>query len=169
VQGKSCPWGTYRRYGREHVLDVRATEDLDIHSNRFWGGGPSSELCTSSIDSSVVSWGGGTRSGTFRNNWLGRKNCVRSLFVEANAASDPAVFENNSLVPVSPLYVDEGVTTINTAAGLNGMTDIVCSGNILGDQDEFYQKDKGTPAGAPLWDFLGNPRDDTPSIGAIEL
>jgi hypothetical protein len=159
----------YVRYNSERVLDVRATEDLDVHSNTFWRGRSSGGSSGCAYVKEVVAWAGGTRSGTFRNNWLGYNDtCGTRLFVEADTASDPAVLENNSFIPGVPLYVDEGVTAINTAAGLNGMTDIVCSGNILGDGDAIMQKDLGTPAGAPLWDFYGNVRDETPSIGAIE-
>jgi hypothetical protein len=87
-------------------------------------------------------------------------------FVEADVASDPAFLENNSMrnLVSGGLYADRDTTLITTAAGLNSMTDITCSGNV-GQAD---LRDAGTPVGAPLWDFLGNPRDDAPSIGATE-
>jgi hypothetical protein len=169
VGGKSCPALVYERYQGERVLDVRATvEGLDIHSNTL-SGGRFSPATGCAPAKSVVTWGGGAKRGMFRNNWaLYNDTCSGRLFVEADTASDPAVLENNAFVPGATLYLDEAATAINTAAGLNGMTDIVCSGNILGDGDAIMQKDLGTPAGAPLWDFHGNARDETPSIGAVE-
>jgi hypothetical protein len=156
------------RNNDERLLDVRAPQaELDIHSNSFVGG----YYPRCAFTRSGVTWTGSTKAGTFRNNYVTFQGCTDTVyFAEANAASDPAVLQNNALNAsfARALYVNEGVTSITRIADVNAMSDIVSSGNIIGDSDASAQWDLGTPTGAPLWDFYGNPRDDTPSIGATE-
>ena len=43
--------------------------------------------------------------------------------------------------------------------------DLIAAGNVF---SALSAPDRGTPVGAPLWDFEGKLRDDTPDVGAIE-
>jgi hypothetical protein len=165
--GKECPNAVYVRFNSEQFLELSAPQqELDIHSNAFWGGRVA--RCPS-IPRPGVGWTGSTKAGTFRNNWVSFGGCTGGVnFAEANASSDPALLENNALDGRGALYVNEGVTSISRIADVNSMSDILCSGNIIGGSNASAQWNLGTPSGAPLWDFFGDPRDDTPSIGAAE-
>lgn len=59
----------------------------------------------------------------------------RYCFYEANSTSDPAAFNNNDLFDATTaLYYDEGTTSINTLAGINGLPDIASVGaNVTAD------------------------------------
>jgi hypothetical protein len=169
VTGKQgCPPQVYVRNNDERLLEVSAPQaELDIHSNSFVG--EYYPLCASTRRG--VTWTGSTKAGTFRNNYVTFQGCTDTVyFAEANAVSDPAVLQNNALNGpfARALDANEGVTLITRIADVNAMSDIVSSGNIIGDSDVAAQWDLGTPTGAPLWDLDGNPRDDTPSIGATE-
>ncbi len=162
---EGCPVGVYTRFHNERLLDVVAPrQELDIHSNSFWGG--RAATCPV-LTQSGVTWRGSTKAGIFRNNWGGLGRCSGVSFAEIDAASDPAVLENNALTG-GMLYLDEGVTVMRWIADVNAMTDITSSGNIVSDEDAPAQWDRGTTSGAPLWDYYGIPRDETPSIGATE-
>jgi hypothetical protein len=154
--------------------------EVDVHSNNFAGNPYFGSDCSSptnyGLQVAVLSPAPSGPRGIFRNNRIQHVcgNSNSKAFVEMSTAADPRVFENNALYPSfagdCPYQGDTGpgdFTGLSCIDKINAFTDITSSGNILGDQLlDLY--DSGTSEDAPLWDFYGTPRDDTPSIGAYE-
>jgi hypothetical protein len=80
---------------------------------------------------STLSWNGG---GTVRGNCLIANKIIEPnrtypAFREWCSTCDPAVFENNGLDANGPRYVDEVNGELRELSDINGLTDIVSSGN----------------------------------------
>ncbi len=111
---------------------------------------------------------------TARSPRRSASGAASSYVIEASAAADPRIFENNDLDPFlapTALYFDEVTTPLNTDVAVNALADMTVSGTIALDAlYTAYPVDlhltmgspcigKGTPAGAPAIDFEGTPRD----------
>jgi len=151
---------------------------VDVHSNYIDGGNPGAiSPIDRNVSCSVTGFRFSGTSGIVRNNRLLSGSCSgpnttsRADFFEASAASDPSVFENNSLLS----YLDEGTTHRNSAQA-NALTDMTASGNIGSCASTGAVLvpgstciDAGTLAGAPLVDIDGEHRDGAPDIGPDEF
>jgi hypothetical protein len=148
-----------------------------VYSNHItaWPSGQ----CSTSFNGDPRLYGVLTGSGgNYRNNAI--EGCASVK--EADASSDPGVFENNS-IPGG--YLDEGGDFPNGfsadrrifAPQVNALSDMTVSGNI-GDACYAAGSDTlaagspcigaGTPSGAPSFDYDGMPRDAQPDIGSDE-
>ena len=124
-----------------------------------------------------------TPLGVLRNNIIEAGVCPTNYAIRENdAASDLRFVENNDLrdpATTTALYIDEGATSLMTAADVNALTDTTASGNI--DTDPQYTQapngfinipsgstcqNTGTATGAPATDFEGDPR---PQEGAHDI
>jgi hypothetical protein len=107
--------------------------------------------------------------GVFRNNYVTTFDCagkaLSPVFREASTLTDPRIFENNYVYGggASGLYQDD-TGLLTSIAQVNALTDATIAGNV-GNGSRIGM---GTSTGAPLWDFLGNPRPLPPSIGDRE-
>jgi hypothetical protein len=149
-----------------------------IYSNHIvaWPSG----VCASSLNAGQGLYGVVTGlGGDYRNNAIEGCAAVK----EANASSDPAVFEHNALATG---YLDEGgdypsssnpVTPLS-AAQVNALADMTTSGNIdaacyATGSDTLAAGspciDAGASSGAPTYDYDGQLRDATPDIGSDEF
>jgi len=186
VRGGSCVGAaTVVRVSRAmHAVAGPLPGELDVHSNSLAGLGAQATCQSSAL---FVETTGGTASpdGVFRNNVLDAGVCMaRYGVVEATAAADPRVFQNNDLSPVrtpTALYFDENSTAVGTDVAVNALTDMTSSGNLSVDPlFASYPADlhlmsgsaclgAGTATGVPAVDFDGDARPaTTPDIGADE-
>ncbi|HEV8321175.1 MAG TPA: hypothetical protein VG389_06130, partial [Myxococcota bacterium] len=190
IRGGACNLGaaSSSTFVALYVAVDGGPNEIDVHSNDIDGVGQMNPSCTST--GVVWDWTGGTMPtagiGIFRNNIVRAGVCGNNnVFVETVPAADPRLFESNDLDPTgAPLsiYFDEGTTGLTTAAAVDALTVTIASGTLSSDAlFAGYPTDlhltaaspcvgAGTPVGAPLTDFEGDPRDPaTPDIGADEL
>jgi hypothetical protein len=190
MAGTDCPGAipmTQSSYGMR-IFAAAGVNEMDVHSNSIYGGGPSIACTSHAVEIDVVALAPPAAAvGVFRNNILRAGLCTtaRALFVEMAPGADPRVFENNDLDPTNnplSIYLDEGSTSLTMAGSVNGLMDTTVSGVISADPmyvnfpgDLHIQAASpcnaaGTSNGAPAQDMDGQPRDlVTPDIGADEL
>jgi hypothetical protein len=157
-----------------HATGLSVDADANVHSNTIWGGG--------ALDGVAVGQVGCTSTGialnagltTFRNNIVIANGCTQSrAFVRTQPAAQPNAFERNDLVS-SVLYVDEATTltdvdAVNALFGptaLNFSADPQLNGIVPSATSPCI--DAGTTTDAPDVDYLGEPRDTRPDVGAVE-
>jgi len=169
-----------------HILVAAGANEVVLHSNSVDGGGTPGVVCTGyGLSLDVLASAPLAGSGTYRNNIVGGGRCTTTYVVyEADVAADPRTFESNDLDPAGAplaLYYDEAATALMTAAGVDGLGDMIVSGTL--SVDPLYVsypldlhlmagslcQDAGTTTGAPAADIDGQIRDVTPDIGADEL
>jgi len=168
-------------YGIRQMSTI-AGDEPEIHSNTI-DGGRAPVTCTGRAVQIMAGTGAGAR-GVYRNNIFHAGLCsTRYAFQELTPDADPRIVENNDFWNgTAGQYFDEGTTAQNTAAAIDGMTDIIVGGNLVTDPlfvstfaDVHLQAgslciDAGTATGAPGTDMEGNtrPRAAGYDIGADE-
>jgi hypothetical protein len=172
------------------VANGGGANEPDVHSNAIFGGGGPSQPCLSTGLALDLAIGSGTPTGPlgiYRNNLIHPGVCGSSHGVwERSVDADPRIFENNAVVNVmgvAALYLDENATILSNQSQINGLTDMIVSGNIDQGCGFAYSsggpvmlpsnspcRNAGTPVGAPGWDFYGDPRpqESAPEIGPDE-
>ena len=111
-----------------------------------------------------------------------RRRRRRPLYRRGHA--HPRIFENNKLDSSGnpgALYLDENNSSLNMAAQVNALVDMVVAGTLSTNSmlvnppadmhllNGSACKDAGTASGAPLTDIDGAQRDAKPDIGADEI
>jgi hypothetical protein len=172
-----------RGTGGSIALAVEAGDsgpELIVHSNTLQPNSltPSSLYPSDELHCTGIEFTG--TSGVVRNNLITMSSCPDAVAFRESVVSYPRLFENNNLgvLPFSAftpaaLYLDNGLTRLQTAANVNALTDTTASGTLsvacthpLASGSPCI--DAGTPAGAPALDLDGDTRDETPDIGADE-
>jgi hypothetical protein len=167
------------------VLITQGVNEIDLHSNTIDAGGTGN--CTGrGLELGVNGMAPAAGLGVLRNNIIRAGGCGTSHInlVELAAAADPRIFENNNLDSAgnpNALYLDENNSSLNMAAQVNALLDMVVAGTLASNSmlvnpptDMHLMngspcKDAGTVSGAPLTDIDGAKRDAKPDIGADEL
>jgi hypothetical protein len=187
VSGGGCTNGTATSslnfYGMRVALTAGGNQ-LDVDSNDLDGGGQMLG-CTShgvKLESGMPL--PAAPAGVFRSNIVVSGMCpMRYDFREADANADPSVLDSNDFDPqLAPtaLYIDEGATTLSSAAAINGLTDAQSSGNL--SQDAMFTSypsnlhlltgsvciGAGSTVNPPVNDLDGVLRKSPPSIGCYE-
>jgi hypothetical protein len=167
-------------------VSVSATgSELDVHSNVLDGAGKATSCSSYGLFLDVGATPPASGMGIYRNNIVRGGVCsTRYVVRENNPGADPRIFENNDLDPTGTplaLYVNEGASSLNTAAAVNTLTDMIVSGVISTDALFVnYPLDAhltagspcigaGTAAGAPATDLDGQPRTPPLDIGPDEF
>jgi len=170
------------------VLSALGLYEIDVHSNTIDGAGSAANAACMSraLELGVLAMAPPAGEGIFRNNILRAGVCQggRAAFVEADAAADPRIFENNLLDPFgmpTALYLDEGMNALSSAAQVDMLGDMIVKGTLSADpmfvnapQDMHLMPGSpcagtGTASGAPAADIDGDARGAMPDIGADEL
>jgi hypothetical protein len=178
LKGRVCNWYNLRHSWEKvlHVFHGSAGNALDVHSNSIEPSRTnpmdnSVRPCDSTGNSAVV-WldtlAGATPPplGIYRNNFLNGVGCAQTTLSEFSLSADPAVLEFNDMEEgraIGGMYFDrDSANPYLDLDQMNALTDITVAGNSYPDGQP------GTSVGAPLWDYDGNPRDDSPSVGPYE-
>jgi len=168
------------------VLLGAGSNEADVHSNVIDGGGFNGACTSTGVVFDVTTTPPASGMGILRNNIVLAGPCqTANNVVEAAAAADPRIFENNDLDPYGAplaLYVDETSSPLTTAPAVDALLDMTAGGTISADAmfvaypaDLHIQTGSpcdgaGTTAGAPAYDMDGQPRSATaPDIGADEI
>ncbi len=194
VIGGSCPSViAFEQANARRSGDMSAPAP-DVHSNTFVPVvGGSSSFNTLIVGVAVRSTSPGSvfsPMGSYRNNIITAQGVasVRFAFQEADSSSDPAVIEHNDFwapgfTGMSPLYQDEGTTTLTSAGQINGLNSMsVSSFNNLSNDPGFIanfristlspMRGAGSMAGAPADDIDGQrrptPVNTAPDVGCDE-
>jgi len=188
VSGGGCNTGSTStgNFHGIHVMVSAGVNEIDIHSNDIDGGGMAVACTSAGLELDIAGTAPTSGSGIFRNNIIGAGACTTArVFVEADASSDPRIFESNDLDPRgSPdaLYLDEATAILTTHTAVNALADMTVSGVISADPlfmtfptnmhitSGSPCDGAGTPAGAPAFDMDADARSTTaPDIGADEI
>ncbi len=172
------------------VANGGAANEPDVHSNAIFGGGAPSACLSTGLVLDLAPWSGTPTGplGIYRNNLIHPGLCDTSLGVwERSVDADPRIFENNAVVAglsVDAMCLDEDTTILSSESQLNGLSDMIVGGNIDQGCGFTYTpgspvvlpsssvcRNNGTPAGAPAWDYYGDPRpvESAPEIGPDEF
>lgn len=157
---------------------------LDVHSNDLDGAGDQLSCVSVGVLLESASPTPAGNVGSFRNNIVRAGMCPsRFGFKEKDATADVRVLDHNDFDPSgapTALFVDEGTTALNDAAGINGLTDAQPGGNLSGDASFVnYPIDlhlgpssicigAGSTVDVPIYDLDGRTRKSPPAIGAYE-
>lgn len=148
-----------------------------VHSNTIFGGGASDGAAVGLIGCTSTAVTSSSGNSTFRNNILLTSSCQqRTAFARAQIAPSPNLFERNDLL-ASVLYLDgeTAVTNIDAVNALFGPSALNFSADpaFVSNNGELGAAspciDAGTSADAPSDDYLGQPRDARPDVGAVEF
>jgi hypothetical protein len=201
IEGGPC----FNAVGVRHTLTRRSGDNSvpspSFHSNTIVASPPSSAIALNgtSVGVQLSPTPGGTsalQAGTWRNNiiYAGPATGMSATlfaFQETSTGADPAELSNNLFfvdTPSlnSPLYRNEGLTTLTTAAAINGLMDTTAASNLSADPAFLNlavgnlhiggmspARQAGTPAGAPTADIDGDarptPAATAPDVGADEV
>jgi hypothetical protein len=166
------------------VVAFPGANEVDVHSNTFEASAGSGGCSAIGLWLQAMAGAAPGPHGVFRNDIFHAAGCAGGMnFVvrEESAAADPRVFEHDDLDPTGGpvLYVDEGSTSLTTAA----MVDTATGGSGTLSVDPLFVSfpsdlhlmagsmclGAGTPTGAPPDDYDGMARDPvTPDVGADE-
>ncbi|MDI7267167.1 MAG: MopE-related protein, partial [Myxococcota bacterium] len=159
-------------HGIQQISSPANANEPDVHSNTIDGGRVPAN-CTGRAVSILGGDAPLPPRGVYRNNILHAGFCgvARYGLQESGLFADPRIVQNNDFWNANAgQYYNEGTTALNTAVAINGLTDIIAGGNIVGDPlfvsafaDVHLQAvspcvDAGTATGAPATDMDGESR-----------
>jgi hypothetical protein len=180
----SCASVTTQPLYALRVSSSTTNSELDVHSNILDGAGKAAACASYGLFLDIAAAPPPSGTGIYRNNIMRGGLCsTHNIVRENHASADPRIFESNDLDPAGlllPLYVDEGATSLTTAASVNALTDMLVSGVISTDpQFVNYPLDAhltavspcigaGTAIDPPATDMDGHPRTPPVDIGPDE-